>query len=89
MFPLLMRAALLVGFLVAIYIALSLYMRWDKRRTLAEEHASGAAPGLSEEDYISKGLAAYERSWEKKALYGVFLLPVLVGMILGALAYLT
>ena len=71
MFPLFLRASILVGFLALIYIALAVYMRWDRRRSLEEEHDEGAAPGLSREDYVAKGLAAYERSWEKKALYGV------------------
>ncbi|GMG84767.1 hypothetical protein LNKW23_39830 [Paralimibaculum aggregatum] len=87
MFPLLFRAVLVVGLLTAIYIALAAYMRWDKRRSLEEAHDSGAAPGLSREDFVSKGLAAYERSWEKRALYGVFLLPLVVGMIVGTIAW--
>ncbi len=88
MFPIVLRAVIVVGLLVAIYVALSAYMRWDRRKTLEEEHAAGAAPSLSREDYVAKGLAAYERSWEKKALYGVFLLPFLIGMILGIIALL-
>ncbi len=84
-----LRAVLVVAVLTAIYVGLSAYMRWDKRRSLEEEHAAGAAPGLSREDYVAKGLAEYERSWEKKLLYGVFLLPLVVGMILLGIAQLT
>jgi uncharacterized iron-regulated membrane protein len=89
MFLLLLRVIVVFGLLAAIYFAVLAYMRWDRRKTLEEEHAAGAAPSLSREDYVLKGLAEYERSWERKALYGIFLLPVLIGIILGVLATLT
>ena len=89
MFLLLLRVVLLFGLLTAIYAGLDVYMRWDRRKRLEEEHAAGAAPALSREDYVMRGLAEYERSWEKRALLGVFLLPVAIGIILGILATLT
>jgi hypothetical protein len=89
MFLLLLRVAIVFGLLSAIYVGLVAYMRWDRRKQLEEEHAAGAAPALSREDYVAKGLAEYERSWSRKALYGIFLLPVAIGTILGILATLT
>ena len=82
MFPVVLRVVLVFAVLAAIYMGVSAYMRWDRRKVLEEEHDSGAAPTLTREDYVSKGLAEYERSWEKKALYGVFLIPLVVGVIL-------
>lgn len=82
MFIVVLRAVIVLAVLVGIYIALAAYMRWDRRKSLEEEHRGGAAPSLSMEDYVTRGLAAYERSWQKKALWGVFFLPVVIGAIL-------
>jgi hypothetical protein len=89
MFLVVLRVVILFAVLFAIYAGLVAYMRWDRRKTLEEEYAAGAGGPLTQEDYVSKGLAEYERSWERKALYGVFLVPVVVGAILIVLAQLT
>ncbi|MDA1077173.1 MAG: hypothetical protein O3A63_20870 [Proteobacteria bacterium] len=88
MFLVVMRIAMLMAVLTAIYIALGWYMRWDRRRRLESEHAGGADAALSREDYVTKGLAAYDRSWERKALVGIFILPILVALGVALLAYL-
>lgn len=84
-----LRILLAFTVLTALYMALSLYVRWDRRRTLEEEYDAGAAPTLTREDYVAKGLAAYERSWARRALYGVYLIPLVVGLILIVLAEFT
>jgi hypothetical protein len=86
MFPVVMRFAILIGVLSAIYIALGWYMRWDRARRLGAEHANGEGAALTREDYVAKGLAEYERSWERKLLYGVFILPVLAALVLFLIA---
>jgi hypothetical protein len=86
MFPVVMRFAILMGILSAIYIALGWYMRWDRTRRLEDEHASGQGGSLTREDYVSKGLAEYDRSWERKLLLGVFILPILVALGLALVA---
>lgn len=86
MFPVVMRFAILMGVLTAIYIALDWYMRWDRARRLDAEHASGEGGALTREDYVAKGLAEYERSWERKLLYGVFILPILAALVLALIA---
>jgi hypothetical protein len=86
MFAVVMRFAILMGVLSAIYIALGWYMRWDRARRLDAEHASGEGGVLTREDYIAKGLAEYERSWERKLLYGVFILPILAALVLALIA---
>ncbi len=80
MFPVVMRFAILIAVLSAIYIALGWYTRWDKIRRLESEHASGEGAALTREDYVAKGLVEYERSWERKLLLGVFILPVLAAL---------
>ncbi|MGF1503345.1 MAG: hypothetical protein ACFBSD_16185 [Paracoccaceae bacterium] len=73
-----LRVVLLFAVLSVIYMGLDLYLRWDRRRTLEEEYAAGAAPSLTREDYVTKGLVEYERSRERRALQGIFLLPIVV-----------
>lgn len=80
MFLVVLRVVLLFALLFAIYVGLAFYMRWDRRKTLEAEHEAGAATALTAEDYVAKGLAEYERSWERKLLYGVFLLPIIVAL---------
>lgn len=89
MFLLVVRILMIFGFLSVMYIALVAYQRWDTRRTLESEHAAGAEPSLSREDYVARGLVRYERSFSRRALYAVFLLPVAIGSILAVLAILS
>lgn len=86
MFPVLMRLAMFMAVLSVIYIALDWYLRWDLARRLEAEHASGEGKSLTREDYVAKGLAAYDRSWGRKLLLGIFVLPLLIALGLGLLA---
>ena len=86
MFPVVMRFAILIAVLSAIYIALGWYMRWDRTRRLEDEFASGEGGGLTREDYVAKGMADYDRSWERKLLLGVFILPILAALALALVA---
>ncbi len=87
MFPVVLRFAILMAVLSAIYIGLGWYMRWDRTRRLEDEHASGQGGALTREDYVAKGLAKYHRSWERKLLLGIFILPVLAALGLALVAY--
>ncbi len=86
MFPVVMRFAILMAVLSAIYIGLGWYMRWDRTRRLEDEHSSGQGGALTREDYVAKGMVEYNRSWERKLLLGVFILPILaaLGLVLVA-----
>ena len=86
MFPVVLRFAILMAVLSAIYIALGWYMRWDRTRRLEDEYASGQGGVLTREDYVSKGMAQYNRSWAPKLLLGVFILPILVALGLALVA---
>lgn len=83
MFPVLLRIAILMGVLSAIYMALGWYLRWDRARRLEAKHASGEGSALSREDFIAKGLADYDRSWERKLLPGIFILPIVIALTLA------
>jgi hypothetical protein len=83
MFPVLLRIAILMGVLSAIYIALDWYLRWDKARRLNARHSSGEGSALSREDFVAKGLAEYDRSWGRKLLPGVFILPIVIALTLA------
>jgi len=86
MFPVVMRFAILMAVLSAIYIGLGWYMRWDRTRRLENDFTSGEGGGLTREDYVAKGLADYDRSWERKLLLGVFILPILAALALALVA---
>ncbi len=86
MFPVVIRFAILMAVLSAIYIGLGRYMRWDRTRRLEDEHASGKGAALTREDYVAKGLVEYNRSWERKLLLGVFILPILAALGLALVA---
>jgi hypothetical protein len=88
MFPVVLRIAIFVGVLAAIYIALDSYMKWDRKRRLIAEHSNGDDDALTREDYVARGLAKYERSWERKLLYGVFIVPIVAALLIALLAHL-
>lgn len=86
MFVIVLRLIVLFAILAGVYIALSIYLRWDRRKQLEEEHAEEGSTALSREDYVARGLARYERSWERRAIWGVFLVPIAVVVLLVLIA---
>jgi len=86
MIAVVMRLVVLLGVLTAIYIGLDWYLRRDRIRRLHEEHAAGEGAALTREDYVMRGMARYDRSWERKLLLSVFVLPILAALILALVA---
>ena len=82
----LIRFALVVAVLVAIHRGLDWYLRYDTVRRLEKEHARGEGGALTREDYVARGLARYERSWERRLLLAVYVVPFLVMAALLVLA---
>lgn len=76
----------LMGVLTAIYVALGIYVRWERTRELEAEYAAGKGRSLTREDYVQRGLAEYDRSTRKRLLVGVFAAPVLVFIALVLIA---
>lgn len=86
MFAVVLRLTILMAVLTAIFIALGRYMRWDRARRLEDEHASGLGGALTRDDYIARGMAEYDRSWQRKLLIGVYLVPILIALVLALVA---
>lgn len=77
----------LLGFLlvlVAIHLALRLWLRLRERRRLAEEWEAGPQAG-DREAFMERGMADYDRSLRKRLLWLTIVLPM-AG--LGLLLYL-
>lgn len=90
MVGIIIRLLLVFGVITVFYIAVVAYQRWDTRRVLEQEHLAGADNSLSREDYVARGLARQERSFNRRALlYVVFLMPLAVGTILAGLALIS
>lgn len=81
-----LATAVLFAILSAIYIGLDRYMRWARRRELESDYAEGGETALTREDYVDRGMAEYRRSWEKRLLIGIFVIPLLVIVLLAFLA---
>lgn len=86
MFLVVMRIVLLIGVLVAIHFALDWWLRRERARRLAREHDAGYGGRLSREEYLEQGLAAYDRSWTRRLLAGIYVVPVLIALGLVLLA---
>ena len=86
MFAWVLRIVVLFAILSVVYIALSAYMRWDRRKALQSE-ADAVGQGEQErESFVAQGMSDYDRSLRKKLLLGVFGIPVFVVTVLIALA---
>lgn len=88
MFAWVIRVVILFVLLTAAYVALSVFLRWDRRRKLRAEYRSRPHIRVEEEVYVSRGLASYDRSLGKKLLRGIYLLPVgVVGLLIMVALY--
>ena len=86
MFAVVMRIAILMAVLTAIYISLNWYLRWDRTRQLDDEYAAGDDRALTREDFIAKGMSDFDRSWQRKLLWGVYIIPILIALGIALLA---
>lgn len=78
MLRIVLASVVLFGLLLGLYAVLDWYMRWTRRRALEDEYAESPGQPLTQEDFVDRGLAQYERSTEKRLLIGVIFLPLLV-----------
>ncbi|MEM9781571.1 MAG: hypothetical protein AAF899_03750 [Pseudomonadota bacterium] len=86
MLRIVLAVALLLCIVYAVYVAADRYLRLDERRRLERRHADGEGGGLTREDFVQKGMAEFERSTEKKLLFGLFAVPLVVIGLLALLA---
>lgn len=80
-----LRIAVLLAVLVAIHFALDWWLRRTRARQLEREHAEGMAGEMSRDEYLARGLAAHERSWERRLLAGIYVVPTLIALGLALL----
>ncbi len=75
------RSIAIFAVLTVIYIALSLFKRWEERRRLGAEYDSLYAGGGATEPRdlcIQRGIHSYNGSLRRKLLLGVYLVPLAV-----------
>ncbi|TDE37861.1 hypothetical protein [Antarcticimicrobium sediminis] len=68
---------LLVG-LTVIYIVVSIYSRLRRRRKLAQRWDSKDVLTVDRETFIKRGLERYDRSFKRKLILGVYIVPLTV-----------
>lgn len=86
MLAVVVRISLFLAVLVGIHLALDWYLRRERLRRLERDYAAGYGGRLSREDYVAQGLAAYERSWGRRMLAMIYVVPVLLALGLYVLA---
>lgn len=86
MFLVVMRIVALIAVLMAIHFALDWWLRRERARRLKRKHAQGYGGRLSRDEYLQQGLAAYDRSWGRRLLVGIYVVPILIALGLVLLA---
>ena len=64
--------------LSVIYLSLSLYSRSVRREKLEKRWDAARPEGISRDEYVEKGVAAYNTSLRPKLLLLVYVVPVVV-----------
>lgn len=72
--------------LTVIYIAISIYSRAVRRRKLAERWDSKDVLTVDRETFIRRGLERYDRSFRRKLILGVYIVPL---TLIAILIYVT
>ncbi|GAA6202631.1 hypothetical protein [Aquicoccus sp. SU-CL01552] len=68
--------------LTVVYVVLSVYSRFVRRRKLAERWDSKDVLTVDRETFIRRGLERYDRSFRRKLILGVYIVPLTVIAIL-------
>ena len=86
------RSLWIFGVLTVIYVGLSLFKRWEERRRLGAEYDTVFAGGGATESrdaYVQRGIHEYNQSLRRKLLWGVYLIPLAVIVLLILLGHLS
>ena len=86
MFAWVLRIVVLFAILSVVYIALSAYIRWDRRKTLEAEFDAAGEGEEERESFVAQGMSDYDRSLRKKLLLGIYGIPLVIVSLLIALA---
>ena len=68
--------------LTVVYVVLSVYSRIVRRRKLAQRWDSKDVLTVDRETFIRRGLERYDRSFRRKLILGVYIVPLTVIAIL-------
>ena len=63
--------------MAVVYLLVSVYSRSVRREKLEDEWAEDGQPG-PREDFVEKGLKAYDQSLRRKVIALVFLIPIVL-----------
>ena len=84
------RIVVVLAVLTVIYLALSVYKRWEERKRLTgdfeRQTQNGDGASSDRETYVREGLSEYESSLRKKLLLGVYVIPLALILLLVAVA---
>ncbi|TDK48944.1 hypothetical protein [Antarcticimicrobium luteum] len=72
--------------LTVVYVVLSIYSRRVRRRKLAERWDSKDVLTVDRETFIRRGLERYDRSFRRKLILGVYIVPL---TLIAILIYVT
>lgn len=72
--------------LSVVYLSLSLYSRSVRREKLEKEYDANPVEGMSRDDYVQKGIVAYNNGLRPKLLLLVYIVPI---TIVGTIVYVT
>ena len=68
--------------LTVVYVCLSWYSKSVRREKLEIEFDEGGMEG-DRDEFIAKGLKEYDRSLRKKLIWGVYIIPIVLALILN------
>ena len=82
-----LRLVVLFVVLGALYLLMLRWTRTSRRRALEDEWVVANPDQIDRETFVARGMAEWERSWDRKLLYGIFVLPIAVAISLSVLAH--
>ncbi len=70
------RLTVIFLILTVIYVGLSVYHRWARRRALQAAWDAAPVAGTDRERFVAEGMRDYQRSLARRLLWGVYLVPL-------------
>lgn len=76
MLPMLRLMFVLLIVLTVVYVVLSIWSRQVRRRKLADRWDSKEVLTVDRDTFIERGLKTYDRSFRRKLILGVYIVPL-------------
>ncbi len=77
LFGWILRGTILFLILTVIYAVLTFSNRMKEKDRLRQKY-NDSKPSIKEEDFVTEGMAKYNRSLKAKLLFGVYIAPILL-----------